>query len=57
MHPYCRLNAHKCLSCPPTSKMIDIAVLTLTDSHNGNQQIIVTHLINKAKPGRAELDL
>ncbi len=37
-------------------KMLNINALTLTDSHHGNDQLIVDHLINQPKTGRPKFD-
>lgn len=36
--------------------MINISALTLTDSHYGNDQLIVDHLINQLKTGLPKFD-
>jgi len=41
---------------PLTGKMINISALTLTDSHYGNDQLIVDHLINQLKTGLPKFD-
>jgi len=51
---YCQAPAS--LPHPLIGKMLNINALTLTDSHYGNDQLIVDHLINQPKTGRPKFD-
>lgn len=39
-----------------TGEVVNITALTLTDSHYGNDHLIVDHLINQPKTGRPKFD-